>query len=182
MAANFLQLHSFEKKCAELIYENIDESNVSEINRFARHVGILSLIEFVKLFIEQNFGGILNSMFIFDFATDELEEILQDFNIVIKDNHGVIPPITIQEKIITEAVIKFVLHKYDSKDCQSVAFSQLKKHVRFASIMESERETIDTFLSNLENKHLAVMCNEALEQAPNTEDAVLRQRSKARKF
>ena len=178
MAANFLQLYSLERKCAELIHENTDESNLLEVTRFAKQAGILPLIALCKSFLETNFGKILHTDLIYNFTADELEQVLCSFNIVIRDSHGIVPPLSIQEKLILKAVIKFVQLKFVDKNQRHETFCRLLKHIRLDEIMKFERKSILEILSKLEDRALEIQCVTAFKQT-ETDKPIADQTEKA---
>ena len=162
MAANFLQLHSLEQKCAESLYDYTDEANVIEISRFALQVGILPLIQLCRSFMESAFDKILHSDLIYDLTEDELKQILHEFSIVVKDIHGCIPPISIQEKMLLLAVIKFVNQKYTSYDNKYKAFERLSGYIRLDALMKYEHDSLMEFVNALSDNSLKVRCATAL--------------------
>ena len=162
MAANFLQLHSLEQKCAERLYEYTDETNVIEISRFAKQVGILPLIHLCRSFMESAFNKILHSDLIYDFTEDELKQVLHEFSIVVKDFHGCIPPVSIQEKMLFVAVIKFVNQKYTSNDNKDKAFEKLSGYIRLDALMKYEHDSLMEFVNTLSDNSLKVKCAAAL--------------------
>ena len=166
MAANFLQLHSLEEKCAKYLHDYTDETTFLEISRFAKQVGIIPSIDFCRTFVETKFDKILSSGLIYDFTEDELEQVLRDYNIVVKDSHGCAPPPSIQEKIIFETIINFVNMKFASEEGKRhEVFDNLVRHVRFISLMKYECDSLVETVIHLEDRALAVKCTNLLQNA-----------------
>ena len=94
-----------------------------------------------------------------EYNDDELEEILCDFSVVVKDSHGCVPPTSIQEKIIFEAIINFVSQKYVSEDSKKYeVFDNLVRHIRYTALMKFERDSLAETVNKLEDRALAVKC------------------------
>ena len=167
MTANFLQLHSIESKCAEYLSEYIDETNYLEVSRFAKQIGIIPLLDSCMSFLESNFDKFFYSDLLYDFTTDELAHILSSQNFVVKDPHGCVPPWSIQEKIIFATVLKFA-----TKGSKHEVFDRLVRHVNFRALRKYERIGLAEIVSNVADKKLVAMCNDALQGTGVYSDAM----------
>ena len=166
VTANFLQLHSLEEKCAKYLHEYTDETTFLEISRFAKQFGLIPLVNFCRTFVESNFYKILSSGLIYDFTEDEIEEVLRDYRIVVKDSHACAPPPSIQEKIIFEIIINFVNQKFSNEEGKKhEVFDNLVRHVRFAALMKYECDSLVESVIKLGDKALAVKCTNLLQSA-----------------
>lgn len=161
LLANYLQLHTLEKICAEFFVENLDDSNNLEILRFAKQAGILELINSCHKYALQNFGKLfLDSDILLQMTTEELESFVRDDNLCITDKSGHIPPPSMQEKLLFLMILRYFQNHQDMLG----EMEELLKNVRFHLICKYGLDSLKQTIAELEDKKLVGKCLIVLEE------------------
>eukprot|EP00794_Sanderia_malayensis_P007491 gene7491-8322_t len=163
VAANYLQLSSLEKGCTQFISQNTDESNIADVITFADQIGLLGLQTACRDYIRQNVGKILLSPSWLQFPVHLVESVLMDDSVFIHDAWSMLPPSSMQERILFEAVVKYVQNS-SIVDPYSVVdtLKQLLKNVRLHLILKYEHESIRKIIDACENEDVKTVCQEII--------------------
>ncbi len=161
VAANYLQLSSLESQCSLFISEHIDVSNIIEVKTFAECNGLLDLEKACNFFINENFGEILFSPTLLALDVLQVQKIIQNDSIRVFDSSAVVPPPSIQEKLLFKGLLWYaeeVSHRLPLKEILPMLFP----HVRFHLLMKYEIEAVREMVARCRHEELRLYCTEQL--------------------